>query len=331
MGYYNERVEVSEQQHYKKNLIKESIRNNDPIESKLHVIAVITNPCRYERRYTLMEEFQRRFRNEEDDVLLYIVEIVYGDESFRCTDSSNPRHLQLRTGHTLWLKENMINIGVRTLLPSDWKAFAWIDCDLEFESLTWATDALKLLNGAFDIVQLFSHCTDMNARGEAMTTFSSFGYNYTKLKQYHGSGPNYYHSGFAWAMTRKLFEKSNGLYENAILGSGDFVIASSTIDRAHKCIPACSDGYTNSILEYQERMKYARLGYVPGVIRHHFHGCKKNRKYRERNQILIEHEFDPSVHLMKDPNGLLQLIEQKADLQKDILEYFKERKEDDDT
>ena len=329
MGYYSEGIQPSETLNPKKNWIKEAIRNNDPIEDKLHVIAVLTNPCHYERRCTLMQEFQKRFKNEEADVLLYIVEVVYGDEQFTCTDALNPKHLQLRAGHTLWLKENMINLGVQTLLPPDWKAFAWIDSDLEFESLTWAMDTLKLLNGAFDIVQLFSHCVDMNAQGEAMTNFSSFGYNYTKLKRYCGSGPNYYHSGFAWAMTRKLFEKLGGLYENAILGSGDYVIASCTIDRAHKCIPLCSDGYTTNALEYQEKMKYARLGYVPGVIRHHFHGSKKNRKYRERNQILIEHEYDPTVHLTKDSNGLIQLISQKARLQRDILEYFKERKEDD--
>ena len=329
MGYYTEETDTSEKPHYVKNAVKESIRNNEPIEDKLHVIIVLTNPCHYERRYTLIEEFKRRFDNEEDDVIVYVVEVVYGDEAFRCTDASNPRHLQLRTGHAVWLKENMINIGVRTLLPPDWKAFAWIDSDLEFESLTWATDTLKLLNGAFDIVQLFSHCVDMDSRGEAMTTFSSFGFNYTKLKKYHGTGPNYYHSGFAWAMTRKLFEKLNGLYENSILGSGDFVIASCIIDRAHRSVPVCLNGYMDSVLEYQEKMKHARLGYVPGVIRHHYHGSKKNRKYRERNQIIIEHGYDPTLHLTKDENGLIQLIPEKEELQRDILEYFRERREDD--
>jgi hypothetical protein len=41
----------TEPQFHEKNWIKEAIRNNDPIESKLHVIAVISNPCNYKRRY----------------------------------------------------------------------------------------------------------------------------------------------------------------------------------------------------------------------------------------------------------------------------------------
>jgi len=30
---------------YKRNEIKDAIRNNDPIEEKLHVIIVVSNPC----------------------------------------------------------------------------------------------------------------------------------------------------------------------------------------------------------------------------------------------------------------------------------------------
>lgn len=45
----------------------------------------------------------------------------------------------------------MINLGVRYLLPEKWKAFAWIDADIEFENSTWAVDTLKILNGSRDI------------------------------------------------------------------------------------------------------------------------------------------------------------------------------------
>ena len=38
---------------YKENDIKYAIRNNEPIEDKLNVIAVISNPCLYGRRYKL--------------------------------------------------------------------------------------------------------------------------------------------------------------------------------------------------------------------------------------------------------------------------------------
>ena len=38
---------------YKRNEIKHAILNNDPIEEKLNVIIVISNPCLYAKRYIL--------------------------------------------------------------------------------------------------------------------------------------------------------------------------------------------------------------------------------------------------------------------------------------
>ena len=314
---------------HEKNWIKEAIRNNDPIESKLHVIAVISNPCNYKRRYKLMDEFKQRFRNEETDAILYIVELVYGNQKFKCTEQNNPHHLQLRTNHAVWHKENMINLGVKHLLPQDWKAFAWIDSDLSFESLTWCTDTLKLLNGAFDIVQLFSQCCDLNEKRETMNTYSSFGYGYTKLDKYNGIGANYMHCGYCWAITRKMYERIGGLYETSIIGSGDYQIACALIDRVHKSVPPeCCNSYKQDLLEYQEKLKTARLGYVPGTILHYFHGTKENRKYVERNSIIIKHQFDPIKDIVKDQNGIIQLNKKNV-LINDIFDYFTQRKEDD--
>jgi len=143
---------------YKKNELKLVIQNNDPIEDKLHVIAVISNPCLYVTRYILFKEFIQRIENEERNVILYIVELTYGDQKFIMTDSKNPRHLQINTKIPLWHKENMINMGVKKLLPRNWKAFAWIDADLEFESSTWALDGLydKSILGSGDNIMMLA-------------------------------------------------------------------------------------------------------------------------------------------------------------------------------
>jgi len=197
---------------YEKNIIKEAIENNDPIEDKLHVIIVISNPCLYAKRYILAKEFIKRIETEEKDVILYIVELAYGKQRFIITDKNNKRHLQLRVESPMWHKENMINVGVRKLLPKNWKAFAWIDADIEFENNTWAMDTLKILNGCKDIVQIFSHCIDMDKNKYTMKIFSSFGYQFTKQRQYTSNGPDFWHPGFAWACTRKAFEKMGVLY-----------------------------------------------------------------------------------------------------------------------
>ena len=125
--------------------VKTAILRNEKIEDTLHVIAVVSNPCNFKIRYKLTNEFIKRML-KEPDVTLYVVELVYGDQEFAITSADNPRHLQLRGDTPLWHKENMINLGVRHLLPASWKAFAWIDADVEFESAHWAADTLKLLN-----------------------------------------------------------------------------------------------------------------------------------------------------------------------------------------
>ncbi len=314
-----------------RNKVKESIINNDPIEEKLHVIIVISNPCLYARRYILAREFIKRMEME-DDVILYVVELIYPNQEFIVTDKLNKNHLQIKTKIPIWHKENMINLGVKNLLPKEWKAFAWVDADIEFESPTWAKDTLKLLNGSYDILQVWSHCADLDKNDNAMQVFNSAGYQYVKeTNEYNKSkGINYWHPGFAWACTRKAYEKMGGLYEVSILGSGDNIMMLSLLSNGVKALnEKTTNGYRTSVKEYEQKVKNLRFGYVPGLIRHYFHGSKKNRKYSERWQILVDHKFDPFTDLTYDETGIL--IPSKTcskDLLMDILTYFSERNED---
>jgi len=214
---------------YPTNPTKQAILNNDPIDDILHVIAVVSNPALFARRYILTKQFLRRME-EEANVNVYVVELAYGSQTFYIADAKNPRHLQLRTETPLWHKENMVNIGVKKLLPSNWKAMAWIDADVEFESATWALDTLKVLNGYKDVVQVYSHCVDMDHDESAMRIFTGFGFQYDKKQKYNKDLVNYWYPGYAWAITRKAYERIGGLYEYAILGSGDNIMSLSLIE-----------------------------------------------------------------------------------------------------
>lgn len=308
---------------------KSALSNNDPIDTNLHVIMVVSNPCLYARRYILAREFIKRMESE-NNVKLYIVELAYGKQKFYVTEPKNMRHFQLRGDVPLWHKENMINIGVR-LLPKEWKAMAWIDADVEFDSSTWALDTLKILNGSKDIVQLFSHAVDMNKDQSSMSIFPGFGYQYLKKSKYGGQGINMWHPGYAWAVTRKAYERMGGLYELSILGAGDHNMSLSFIGNGVKSVNEfASDDYKNSVEQFQDRVKNLRLGYVPGVIRHFYHGSKKDRKYTERWQILIQHQYTPSDHIKKNKDGLIVPTDScPKELLSDILQYFAERNEDD--
>jgi hypothetical protein len=286
-----------------------------------------------------MQEFRRRLLMDPECALLrlYTVELIYGATAeFVVTDSTNPCHLQLRTVEpALWHKENMINMGIATLLPPDWKAMAWIDTDIEFDSPTWVSDTLKILNdgggeGA-DIVQLFSHCVDMDAHQCTMNVFNSAGFQFTKRVP-HGTGKHQWHPGYAWACTRTFYDRMGGIYERAILGSGDNITMMSLIGHGLRAIPADSTpGYLASVQRLQDRIYGAKFSYVPGIIRHHYHGTKENRQYTERWKILAGHGYDPDTFVEKNPGGLLVPVLGvfPPKLATDIMEYFIARKEDD--
>jgi hypothetical protein len=170
----------------------------------------------------------------------------------------------------------------------------------------------------------------MDKDESSLNHFNSFGYSFNKNKKFITKGLDYWHPGYAWAITKKAYEKIGGIYDKGVLGSGDSIMALSFINKCKNMInPNYSDDYNNSMLEYQEKAKTLRIGYTPGVIRHHYHGSKKNRNYTERWKILMEHLYSPIKHLKYNEVGILVPTEEcPQKFINDIMNYFKERKED---
>ncbi len=310
---------------------KDDILNNDPIEENLHVVAVLSNICEFKRRYDLTHEFISRM-SREPNVILYVVELAYKNQSFHVTQKHNPQHLQLRTDIPLWHKENLINIGIRRLLPRNWKAVAWVDADIEFENPHWALDTLKILNGSKDVVQLFSHCINMDLQGDSIGIYSGFGFQHANGKPYlYNPNPDhYFHPGYGFAITRKAYEQIGGLYEVNILGSGDHMMITSFIGMGKtSLVEGLSQDFVNALVEFEKRAKCLRLGYVPGIIKHHFHGAIANRGYDTRDLLMVNYQFSPKLHLVKNEDGLLV---PSSDCPKgfidEVIKYFQAKQED---
>jgi hypothetical protein len=91
-----------------------------------------------------------------------------------------------------------------------------------------------------------------------------------------------------------------------------------------------TEEYKTSIVNFQERVKDLRFGYVPGIIRHFYHGSKKNRKYSDRWKILVDHQYDPTIFITYDENGIIIPVPSvfPDKLKDDIYDYFAERNED---
>lgn len=293
--------------------------------AKLDVVAVISNPGRFKRRYQLFREFCERME-KEPHVRLMTVELQQRGRPFE-TDAK----IKLRTSSELWHKENLINIGVQHL-PADWEYMAWIDSDIEFQNKRWVRETIERLQTS-KIVQLFSHAIDMGFRKETLQVHTGFAYQYVNGESYRGGKyGRFWHPGYAWACRRSAYDAIGGLLEFAILGSADTHMALSFIGLVDKSLNhKLTKNYKDMCHIFQDRCEMhikRHIGYVHGTVMHHFHADKKNRKYCERWAILTENKFDPLRDLKKDACNVWQLEDGKINLRDQIKRYFRQRNED---
>lgn len=304
-------------------------------DNTLHVIGVVSNFARYHSRYRLFREWYDRMK-ATPNVKVYAVELALGDHQFECTSSTDPTHLQLRTNSEAWVKESMINCGVRALLPKDWKYLCWSDTDIEFNNANWAQATLNELQ-RYQVVQPFQQATDLDFSGGILSTFQSFAWMHQLRiqKQRNSKDPyQYAHSGYVWACTRRFFEAlpGRGLIDCMILGSADYNMAWGMIGDIDATIH--SDRAPSIIRRFKEweraavKQTHAELGYVPGYITHYWHGHKYNRHYETRDQIMTRCHFDPDHDLGYDEQGLIRIFNNPK-LNYAIAQYNKSRHEDD--
>lgn len=330
-------------------------RHIGPVPGVLDVVCAISNPVRYRTRYDLFRAFEKHMKCS--GVRLTVVECAFGDRPFEITQADNPRHVQLRSREELWLKENLLNIGI-SRLPSDWKYVAWVDADITFQRPDWAQETIQALQH-WDIVQPFSHSINMgptyhplfdsHRKGEVEQRKIVASWLYCAFNQIpkdgvkrrflrdDGLGQDYtittpshvWHSGFAWAARREAIDQIGGLLDWAILGSADRHMADMMIG-FDDWNPKLSEGYRRMLDITKERFDALKgnYGFVDGLVTHHYHGKLVNRMYTDRWKILFRHQFCPIRDLKRDWQGLWQLSGNKPELRDDIRRYFRARQED---
>jgi len=332
-----------------------------PFPDKLHVMVMMSNPPRFRSRYELYRAMAKRV--DDASAILHTCEIAFGGRHFEITDPSNPHHLQLRTSHELWHKENAINILIqhaRRLYPAI-KYVAWIDADIHFVRPDWAQETLHQLQH-YDFVQMFSHAQNLGPDSEPIGNIQpSFMYSFSEERPnphdmtegwdwvaslsdgvqpmfyYYPPSPapsawRFVHPGFAWAARLDSLDKVGGLWPWGILGSGDYVMASSLVERVDISLsPEMPERYKFLAYQWQERCKqYIRrnVGYVPGLVNHGWHGKRAARLYDKRWKFLKVTDFDPDLDLKPDTQGLWQLTERSIMLRDGLRAYGQLRDED---
>jgi hypothetical protein len=300
---------------------------------KFHVVTMISNPARFERRYELYKKFARHM--EEHRVNLWTVELQLGDRPFAITSADNPRHIQLRHWDELWHKENALNVGI-SRLPHDWETVAWIDADVEFVRKDWVKETLNQLQ-VYQVVQMFETAVDLGPTGQTMAVHKSLISEYIRKCAVHPNRPYHeQHPGFCWAARREAIDAMGGLFDKAILGAGDRHMALAFLGKAHMSFHSkTSSEYQKAIMDFQEKCERSirrDVGFVPGTIIHSWHGKKADRQYGGRWQILVNNQFRPNHHIKRNSYGIYQWHDDGSHnflrLRDEIRHYFRSRSED---
>jgi hypothetical protein len=180
------------------------------------------------------------------------------------------------------------------------------------------------------VVQLFQTAVNLGPDGESIKIDKSFGFMHAKSGTPLTKNDRYgfWHPGYGWAVNHRTWDKMGGLVDWAILGSADRHMAMAWIGRVDWSYPGnIHQNYKAMLKEYQVLCKGFKLSFVPGTILHHWHGSLENRQYRERWDIITKNKFDPFEDLDTSTECVC-LSASGLRLEKEIYNYFLERKED---
>jgi hypothetical protein len=239
------------------------------------------------------------------------------------------KHLKVSHDSRIWLKENLINLGVK-LLPKNWKYMAWIDADITFLNENWVNDTIEELHTA-DVVQLWQNAVNLGSKGETLKIDKSFAYMFIASGTKWTSTDKYgfWHTGYAWACTRKAFDEMGGLIDWAILGSGDRHMAMALAGLGSASAPGnIHENYKILLKLYESRVKRFKVAWVDGTIIHYWHGSFADRRYKERWDILTKNNYDPYEDIGYTDEGCVELSPTGRRFEKFLDEYFSGRKED---
>ena len=300
----------------------------------LDVIAVVSNPIRWESRIRLAKDFIEHML--DSGVRLTIVECAHGDRPHELA-GGHYTHVPVRARTLAWQKESMCNVGIARL-PDNARFIALIDADIKFRNSSWASDTVHALQ-QYQVVQPWSDCYDLGPSDSHAELHRSFCRQWAEgqpIVQGPKCGPNtpykFSHPGFAWSYTRTALESVGGLIDTAPLGSADHHMAMALIGRVMESVPGnLSAAYSKPMLIWQQRaLRHINqnIGYVPGTIEHSHHGPKRMRNYVSRWDILAKHHFDPETDLKRNLHGLIELAGNKPLLARDLDRYSRGRRED---
>ena len=127
---------------------------NFQYDKKLGVVCCYFNPCNYRSKFLNYITFIQNIKQHGIRVLT--VESYSVNSKYRI-DKLNNDTISIKCNQTYWMKECLLNIGIKKLLELGYENIAWVDADIIFKSLTWPNSILQSLK-KYQVVQIFENC-----------------------------------------------------------------------------------------------------------------------------------------------------------------------------
>ena len=301
----------------------------------LWVVTAYYNPCNYQSRRRNYEIFRETLI--QAGIPLLTLECAFRNQPFNLKPSLDV--IQIRSNSLIWQKERLINLGI-SYLPESCKAVAWLDCDLLFRNPNWAVETETLLEEV-PIVQCFTTVNrlenrfDSQCRGDICRSFADITPKDPRVLNT-GHFDDHGHTGYGWAARKDLLLK-HGLYEHAIIGSGDHYIAHAIFgDFRGFCIKLSTCESPDLLDHFQDWASalyddvQGQVAAVSGEVMHLWHGDLDNRQYLKRHRDVAKLGFNPYEDLIAAPGKPLEWnpATGKQDLWDYFDEYFASRLED---
>ena len=308
--------------------------------NQLHVFTARFNPLRWRSTDAHANDWIQHVL--DSGAKLHIAEVQYGNRDFAFNNIPHVDHIGLRSDSWSWSKENAINLAIQRTPEAQF--VSWGDADVFHRKDGWARETVEALQH-YRVVQTWCRAFDLGPNDELIQVHTSFCNQYMQGEPLVGDGKNFWkfdggyaeypHSGYSWACKRELLDWTGGLFELGGMGSGDHHMALSMVGKVNYSWPGgASESYKNHLLRWQDRATRfvnGRIGVVPGIIEHRFHGAKVNRAYLNRWDMFIRHGFDPDTDLKRNSYGVLEWSGNKPELEREWDLYLRARREDDNS
>ena len=132
----------------------------DPVRAPLHVVTPVFNAPRFKARWKHLHRFAKHV--QDSGAILHLVEATFGEREPAAFDIPiNGTYTRVKVKDELWLKENLINLGIQRL-PVDWEYVAWPDGDVLFVRPNWVGETIHQLQH-YAVVQMFSEAVDVRS------------------------------------------------------------------------------------------------------------------------------------------------------------------------